>query len=375
MLPMLHPARTMPFASLWAGLQAAQTAGMVTSRYDAATGRSLWCYTTRCVYAGEWDEFARLARGLVLHEASQQIVATPFPKFFNVGEHGQIIPDLPFEVFEKLDGSLIIIHYWQGEWRAATKGAFDSAQAQWAQARLAGQNLAALTPGTTYLAEATYPENRIVVAYAEPALVLLAAYRADGLELETADLQLVAGQLGWPLAARHAYASFAELVAAAHALPADREGFVVRFSNGLRLKVKGAEYRRIHALIAHCTPLAIWASLTAGDDLPALRRDLPEEFWLDFDAITGLLHQQLAALTARIAQAAAGVAHLSDKELGLALPALPAEVRPFLFAWRKSGGRLTGKTKEALFRAIRPAGNVLAGYVPSYAVQRVADEL
>ena len=372
---MPHPARTLLFTDLLAGLHTAQAAGLVLRRYDTGTGRSLWCYTTKCVYDGTWDEFSQLARGLVLHEVSEQVVATPFLKFFNLGERGEAVSVLPFEVFEKLDGSLIIIHHWQGRWRAATKGAFDSPQAQWAEARLAGQNLTALQPGTTYLAEATYPENRIVIAYAEPALVLLAAYDAGGTELTYAQLGPVAAGLGWPLAARYAYASFAELVAEAHALPATREGFVIRFADGLRLKVKGAEYRRIHALISRCTPLALWESLAAGDDLTQLRRDLPEEFWGDFDAISGLLQQQLAGLLARIKAAADSVAHLTDKDLGLVLAAQPDEVRPFLFAWRKFGGQLVGKSQEALFRASRPTGNVLPGYVASYAMLRVAEDL
>jgi RNA ligase len=372
---MSHPARTIPFAELWAGLQAARTDGMVMMRLDADTGRSLWCYTTRCVYEGSWDTFSRLARGLVLHERTQQVVATPFPKFFNLGERGQAIPELPFEVFEKLDGSLIIIHFHESQWRAATKGAFDSAQALWAETRLAQQNLAALQPGTTYLAEALYPENRIVIAYAEPALVLLAAYDAEGLELETTALQQVATALGWRLAERYRYHSFADLMAAAQRLPANREGFVIRFANSLRLKVKGTEYRRIHALISHCTPLALWEAWAAGDDLNTIRRELPEEFWSDFDSIMTLLQQAMAAFTTRITQAVAAVTDLTDKELGLHLAEQAEDVRSFLFPWRKSGGNLTGKNREALFRAIRPTGNILTGYTPLYAMKRVADEL
>jgi RNA ligase len=372
---MQHPARTIPFAELWAGLQAARAAGMVMMRLDADTGRSLWCYTTRCVYEGSWNAFTLLARGLVLHEHTQQVVATPFPKFFNLGERGQVIPELPFEVFEKLDGSLIIIHFHEGRWRAATKGAFDSPQAIWAETRLAQQDLSALQPGTTYLAEAIYPENRIVIAYAEPALVLLAAYEESGLELVTASLQTVAAWLGWRLAERYYYDSFTDLIAKAQQLPASREGFVLRFDNGLRLKVKGAEYRRVHALISHCTPLALWEAWAAGDDLNAIRRELPEEFWSDFDSIVALLQQAMVALTMRIAQAVADVANMNDKELGLRLGEQPEAIRSFLFPWRKSGGNLTGKNREALFRAIRPTGNILAGYTPSYAMKRVAEDL
>jgi RNA ligase len=372
---MQHPARTMPFAELWAGLQAARAAGMVLVRQDADTGRSLWCYTTRCVYESGWDAFSLLARGLVLHEGAQQVVATPFPKFFNLGERGQVIPELPFEVFEKLDGSLVIIHFHSGRWRAATKGTFDSPQAIWAESRLTQQDLSALQPGKTYLAEAVYPENRIVITYAEPALVLLATYDENGLELETAALQAVAAALEWRMAERYHYDSFADLVAEAHRLPASREGFVIRFANGMRLKVKGAGYRRIHALISHCTPLALWEAWAAGDNLNAIRRELPEEFWSDFDSITALLQQVMTAFTVRISQAVANVAGLNDKELGLRLAEQPEAIRSFLFPWRKSGGNLTGKNREALFRAIRPTGNILAGYTPSYAMKRVADEL
>jgi RNA ligase len=245
----------------------------------------------------------------------------------------------------------------------------------WAEARLAQQDLSALQPGTTYLAEAVYPENRIVIAYAEPALVLLAAYDENGLELETAALQKVAAALAWRMAECYYYDSFAALVAEAHQLPASREGFVIRFANGLRLKVKGAEYRRIHALISHCTPLALWEAWAAGDDLNAIRRELPEEFWSDFDGIITLLQQAMAALTTRIAQAVANVASLNDKELGLRLAEQPEAIRSFLFPWRKSNGDLTGKNREALFRAIRPTGNIMADYTPSYAMKRVAEEL
>lgn len=369
-----HPARTMPFNELLAGLEAARERRMVSSRFDQATGRQLWCYTNHCVYENGWDEFSLLARGLVLHPAERRVVATPFSKFFNAGERGRTIPDLPFETFEKVDGSLAIIHRHGGRWRAATKGAFDSPQAAWTEARLAAQDTGALVAGTTYLAEAVYPENRIVVHYPEPALVMLAAYREDGTELGFAELAEAAAALGWRAAERHAYPDFAALLADAKVLPASAEGFVLRFADGLRLKVKGEEYRRIHALISRCTPLAMWEAMAAGDDMEAVRRDLPEEFWTDFDAITGLLGGRVADLTARIEAAGASAAGMSDKELGLALTSFPADVRPFLFPWRKAGGRLEGKTRQTLFRALRPTGNNLDGYVPSYAMGRVLDE-
>jgi len=371
--PAVHPARVVAFGALFDGLEAARALGLVYRR-DQPDGRALYCYTSRCVYENAWDEMTVLARGLILHPAARRVVATPFPKFFNTGESGRSIPDLPFEAFEKLDGSLAIIHHHAGRWRAATKGAFDSSQAAWAEARLAAQDTSALTPGTTYLAEAVYPENRIVIRYPEAALVLLSAFGEDGAELGRDELLDVASRLGWRTARQHTYASFGAMLADAHALPATAEGFVARFADGMRLKIKGAEYRRIHALISRCTPLAMWEAMAAGDDLAAMRRDIPEEFWTDFDAIIGLLGAELSALEARVAAAAASVAHLSDKELGLSLADLPGDIRTLVFPWRKSGGRLQGKPMQSLLRLLRPTGNVLAGYKPSYAMGRLLDE-
>jgi RNA ligase len=370
----IHPARQIGFSELVVELDAARASTLVYRRDDPATGRSLYCYTSRCVYAQAWDKVTMLARGLILDLDAGRVVATPFPKFFNFGEGARTMPNLPFETYDKLDGSLAIIHFAAGKWRAATKGDLFSAQALWAEARLDAQDTSALVPGTTYLAECIGPHNRIVVRYPDAALVLLAAFAEDGTEMSRGELEAVADRLGWPVASRRLFSSFAELVGHADALPATSEGFVIRYADGTRLKLKGSEYRRIHALIARCTPLGVWQALAAGDDTEAIRRDLPEEFWSDFDDILRLLRARLADLESRIGAAAFSVAHLSDKELGLALRDQPADVRGHLFAWRKSGGKLTGKSLQSALREVRPTGDVLPGYRPSSALDRLLAE-
>jgi RNA ligase len=369
----IHPARQMPFPTLLVGLERARGLGFVHRRVNRAAGLQLFVYTPRCVYDDGWDEFTVMARGLILDEAAGQVVATPFPKFFNVGERRGDVPDLPFEAFEKLDGSLIIAFHHAGSWLAATKGAFDSEQAVWAQTRFDATDLSALTPGTTYLFEAVYPENRIVVHYPEPALVMLSGYAGDGRELTYDEVLATCRALGWRAARRHEFATISDMVRHAATLPRDDEGFVIRFSDGLRLKLKGAEYRRIHALISRCTPLAMWEAMVAGDDMNAIRRDLPEEFWTDFDDIIRVLTASIATIEARVAEVAASVSHLTDKELGLSLNSLPTDAKPYLFGFRKSAS-ITGKSRESLMRSIRPTGNVLAGYVPSYAMGRVLED-
>lgn len=371
----IHPARNLSFDELWDGLQKAKAEKLVSENVGA-DGLRLYCYSDSCVYDRKWDGITMLARGIILDPAEKRIVATPFLKFFNVGERGdEALPDLPFETFEKLDGSLIILFHYKGEWRTATKGSLSSDQAKWARAWIASHDLSILDKETTYLAEAIYPENRIVVHYDRAGLFLLGAYRSDGSELSYDELRELGERLSWPVAKRHAYSSVAELLAIAKDLPSSEEGFVLRFSNGLRVKVKGDEYRRIHALVSHLTPLAMWEAMMNGDDLEVIRRQLPEEFWADFDNITNILRKQVEDLISMVKVRAEATSGLTDKEVGLRLNEFPPDIRPFIFPYRKQNGDLlNGRSRLAVFRAIRPTGNRLIGYTPSYAMNRVMEE-
>ena len=371
---LIHPAHTLPFDELVAGLRSAREQRLVYER-PGPDDLVLYLYSEHCVYEGSWTPITLAARGLIVDLAARRIVATPFPKFFNAGERGEPIPDLAFETTEKLDGSLIIIFHHRGRWRTATKGAFNSAQALWAQGRLDTLNLSSLKPGTTYLAEATYAENRIVVHYADPALRMLAAYGETGCEVAWTDLVGTSEAVGIEPAARFEYGSLSDLIEKAKILPRTEEGFVLRFANGLRLKIKGNEYKRIHALVSNLTPLAMWQAMAAGMDMASIRRELPEEFWADFDSIIAILDSQIRSIVDRVAATARAVQDLPDKEVGLRLATFDDAVRSFIFMFRKSGGDLlSGRNREKVFRAIRPTNNELAGYVPSYAMNRVNDE-
>ena len=48
----------------------------------------LWIYnyTKRCQYEKKWDEVTTMCRGLILNKEGN-IIARPFKKFFNIGEH------------------------------------------------------------------------------------------------------------------------------------------------------------------------------------------------------------------------------------------------------------------------------------------------
>jgi len=363
----------MSFAQLTDGLTNSIKRGFVYEKIGP-DGLRLYCYTNKVVYDRAWDEFSLMSRGLILDYDRECVAATPFTKFFNVGERAEPIPNLPFDTYEKVDGSLIIIFHHLGEWKTATKGSFDSDQAKWAAEQLSSLDTSVLHPGDTYLAEAVYPENRIVVHYAESNLYLLSAYGSLGHEYTRWNLRETAFGLGCKIAASWPFSSVAELIVRAETLPATQEGYVIRFSNGHRLKVKGAEYKRIHSFISNCTPLAVWESMRAGMDLNDIRRDIPEEFWGDFDSIRDLLQLQIDLIYKETSEAALLFQGKTDKEVGLMLPTLSEDARKFIFPFRNEGGDLMkGRARAGLFRAIRPDSNQLPGYSPSYAMKRVVD--
>lgn len=79
-------------------------------------------------------------------------------------------------------------------------------------------------------------------------------------------------------------------------MPKDREGFVVRFSGGLRVKIKGAEYMRIHKMISNMSPISFWESMENGVVNKNYLAELPEEFRKDFEPIVEELESQYRAI-------------------------------------------------------------------------------
>jgi RNA ligase len=369
----VHPVQRYDFDTLTRELQARADAGLV--RVVPNGDMRLYVYSQRCVYDRAWDEFTELARGLVLDVGRRRVLARPFPKFFNYGERSAAIPDEPFEVFEKVDGSLGIVFHDGERWRCCTKGSFEAEQAKWAERWLSGLDRW-LMVGVTYLFEIVYHANRIVVRYPGEGLILLGAYDADGEEWTGGELDDVAAWLGTRCARRHEFTAIEDAIAHAAELGTDAEGFVVRFASGLRLKIKGSAYLRIHRAISRTTPLGVWEMMAAGDDLDVARREIPEECWEDFDAIRELLTTKLAAVVGATEAEAANWEGRSDKDVGLALQSVPEPARQFIFPRRKLGAAWTAdpRVRAGLHRLIRPSRNELDGYTPGRLMAALAQD-
>lgn len=303
-------------------------------------------YTDVAVYDRTWDAIERICRGLIIHWPSATIAARPFAKFYNLGEMAETMLDnLPAEEPEatvKLDGSLGI-GYWHGEeYRIATRGSFTSAQAQWATAYVRRNFDTSTFPhDTTLLFEIVYPQNQIVVNYrGEEAIYLIGAITLAGYDHPYAELERIAAQYGFKLVSRAAFADLASLLELAQQ-SSGVEGWVLRYSNGLRVKVKTSEYLRLHRLISGLSPTRVRDTMLHSDGLRKLITELPEEFRAQVEFTADFIGSRVAAEEARLRQIFAELQPLaleSRKAFAQAvLQAVPSHERPYLFTLLDGG--------------------------------------
>ncbi|MFD7624829.1 RNA ligase [Streptomyces sp. NPDC059851] len=333
-------------------LAAAIDAGHVSRKTHPELPLSIYTYTRTAQYERVWNQVTVRCRGLVADDTTGAVVALPLPKFFNVGEHesGQpyapALPDEPFEVYEKVDGSLAVVFHYAGAWRVASKGSFISTQAVWAQRRLDGRDTSALVPGTTYLAEILYPQNRIVVDYGDRRdLVLLAAFGPDGTEVPLGEAAGHWEGIGsvvtlWPAMPIEELVALTEASTMPGGRPAtgtDAEGFVLRFASGVRAKAKLSEYVRLHKVLTGVTERDIWRShgiqrfadlpgkqvaqalgctlaeveASGGKPLDALLEQVPDEFDAWVRQVIARLEDEAARREQAVDEAFAQLAHLA----------------------------------------------------------------
>lgn len=265
---------------------------------------AIFNYTQACQFSQAWDDVTRQCRGLIMNVETGEVLARPFPKFFNYGEHvnkGWPIPSGKPIVSEKLDGSLGILYALDdGVPRIATRGSFASDQAKWATKWWHDHVAMVPAKGETHLFEIIYPENRIVVNYDYSGLVHLVT-----LDNETGLPKAAGLSAGMRAALQH---DVTDLEALAALDEPNSEGFVCWYpEENVRLKIKFPEYVRLHKLITGVSEIAIWEHMRDGKTLDDLLEKVPDEFfsWVrgvqeriqgEYMAIEGKARQQYEAI-------------------------------------------------------------------------------
>lgn len=226
------------------------------------------------------DKIVMECRGLILSLDTFEVVSRSFDRFFNWGEAPDTCKDFNFDtatIYEKADGSLIKVYYWNDEWRISTRGTAFAETENYSGRTFKDLVLEAfgvteegfqdscsgLFTNTTYIFELTHPDNRVVTPYAKPGMVLLGARNNyTGEEFSYIRLSLCpiwVENLSFRVAKTFSFSSSEDMKEAAATLPNLQEGYVCHDPvSGKRVKVKSPAYLAVHRL--------------RGDNVPSPKR-------------------------------------------------------------------------------------------------------
>lgn len=251
-----------------------QLPNLVTLKYD--------------IKANFRHEIVRQCRGIILDESNNwNVVAYPFDKFFNHDEPLAAKIDWPSaRVLEKLDGSLMIMYYYGGVWRAATSGMPDAAgqpspihnktfaELFWETFAAKGYRLPDnYCTNITYMFEFTSPYNHIVVPHQECNLRLIGVRQRDtGVEYRSTTQN-------YEMVNEYGLRSLPSTLASLAMMdPLYQEGYVVVDRHFNRVKIKHPGYVVLHQMRSSMSIRNAVRIIQAGkpDDIPKLVATFPQ---------------------------------------------------------------------------------------------------
>ena len=250
-------------------------------------------YKNDCVWDNNWSPFARMCRGLILDMHDQRVLAYPYDKFFNMSQVPETSYDVlkdkkEFEISEKLDGSMILVFQdpSTGEYVATTKGSFGSEHGKFATSILPNSiKQTKWVEEYTLMFELISREFRIVIdykakGYAEGLYLIGARERKTNRLLTYSEVAELAASLSIPAPKSYSFDSLDQLVEKTKDLPMSEEGFVLRYPDGLMVKVKGAAYLKAHKFISCLSDKNILEAVSEGVEGPFIEI-CPDEFQAD----------------------------------------------------------------------------------------------
>jgi RNA ligase len=251
-------------------------------------------YGREAVHTNNWDSVIRKCRGIIYSTETEEIIARPFEKFFNLKTanmpetdpsqwaSGPAMADdwesTAPEVWEKMDGFLCTMYAYNGKQYIASKGSFDSVHAKWATAWYQANVKGEWPKGHTPVFEGICSSTRIVVDYEKfEGLVLLALVKNEtGEELNRQDTVTWAAmnRVGTPSVYPFTWQE-ARMMSLDTEI-ANFEGYVLVWrrpgQTPFRLKVKYIDYLRLHRMVSGVSAKAIYRGLSD----PAYKGELNE---------------------------------------------------------------------------------------------------
>ena len=231
------------------------------------------------------------------------IVSRPPEKFWNLNEApGPAFSDLPNEdpiITLKEDGYLGVSYWFGSRVYIASRGSFTSEYAAWATNWFRNHNpyidmWLGEHSGITYVFEILHPKRIVVDNSQNIGLVLLAGVVTEtGAEIDRNSLEIAGNLMNCKVVQQYPTHTIDDCVIASGALKGtEQEGFVAYYpKSGLRVKIKGEDYCKIHRIATKLTKRRIWEIYAShgGDthladcELSGVQVVLPKEYadWID----------------------------------------------------------------------------------------------
>jgi hypothetical protein len=199
------------------------------------------------------ESIVQECRGIILNEADDwNVVSYAFKKFFNRLEgHATPIDMNTAKIQDKLDGSLMVVHYYAGEWRVNSSGTPDAGGNVYGSTKTFSElfwevwkGLGYALPqdlGYCYAFELMTPLNRIVCVYDKPRIVLHGVRNLN--TIQEHEPEPFAEKNGWECVKSFKANSLEDVATMAAALdPIRNEGYVAVDANFNRQKIKNPAY-------------------------------------------------------------------------------------------------------------------------------------
>lgn len=313
-------------------IKAEVLAGNVNESRHPNLPLSIFKYTKACVYSGNWNEITLKCRGIVF-DNDGTIVINPMPKFFNHSEQAGLAAleankGKPYVVTDKLDGSLINVAWYENNLIICSSGSFISSQAENAQKIIEERELfKKFEKGLTYSFEYIAPTNKIVINYKDKISLEVLNIR-DTKTGEDSQFQLIEEGL-----IKRENISIEEIL---KELPRadfiNKEGYIVTFENGDRIKYKYNEYVRLHKIISGVNEKFVWEAMRNGVDLSTVLENVPDELYDFIDETKAILKAQFDSIVSRCEEAGKAIEVLETrKEVALYLKEFYPDVMKFVF--------------------------------------------
>lgn len=312
-----------------------------------------------------WDDVTMNNRGHIYEKSSGKLVARTFEKFFNfhelnISKQKELLKNDNFTVSKKYDGCLGIIYKYNNTLRYNSRGSFDNYVVKAIDRIIKAKNIKEKLFELLYnlVVEVIAPETRIIVNYDFEDIVLLTAYKyGDFEEVSIDEADNIARELNFRRPEQYKM-TYEELFKWQKTHDWTEEGFVLRYSDNFRVKMKSDDYLRVSALKANLSEKHIWEIIKNNHNnykevMIDIMKDTPDEFQKEVESIVKNFEVKILEHRINAEKLCKEFEDKTDKELGLYFKDNMSIYAPIIFNMRK------GKSIEnELIKLVKPINNL-----------------